>query len=460
MASRVELNMDRSKNRQRSAAPSVPLPPQHRPSAGKHAHETQNFNELMPTCSGSGNRVDEGEEPDHARCPSDVSMEDDDNEESPSKHPRTAETEHNNRYAHGDTNLGGQFMRKVERVIERATKYIKWDDEDPRAISIPNNRKFVEKALPEHFSGIKGTEGSLWVRKDVPPSKDAPKQHTVQERHPTISTPGAAKVAPGPTEQPDMGARINELQSKLGTTTSELEKTQVLLLEMGRELKTTTTTLQQVLTMLKALSTGNGPSHSLANPGSEGLLAHNFLQMDGANGYVSVPNGSPPKAQADAYGVGNLREVPLGLEIAPSYNTGPAFFAGQPTHSQSSGYQSEANPSISQTYPGGHATLKGPFPQSFWMQQSNSVTMAQAVRTTSGHHPTSRPATGVPPFSDYYPSVPIQEVTFAHQASNSTQLSNPFGASGRAKALTGSFTVPSPANPNISNNLQQAHFSH
>ncbi|KAG8895595.1 hypothetical protein FRC00_007244, partial [Tulasnella sp. 408] len=429
MASRLEPNPDQSKNSQRSAAPSVALPFQHRSSAVKHAHGTQSFSEKMGTCSGG--RVDVGEEPDHARCPSDVSMEDDHNDESPSKHPGRVKADYANNYAHVDTNLGGQFMRKVERVIERATKYIKWDDEDPRAISIPNNRKFVEKALPEHFSGIKGTEGSLWVRKDAPPSKDDTRQDTVQECPPTASAPVAANIAPGPSRQLDLEARIDELQSKLCTTTSQLEKTQVLLLEMGRELKTTTTTLQQVLTMLNALSTGNGPSHSLANPGSEALLAHSFLQMDGANGYDSVPNGSPPRGQANAHGVGGIQQVPFGLEVAPSYNTGPCFLGGQLTHPQSSRHGSEANPIISQAYPGGHTALRGPFSQPIWMQQSDSATMSQVVRTSSGHQQTPTLATGAPPFSNYCPSVPIQQVTVAYQAPNRTQRSNYFGASGR-----------------------------
>lgn len=212
--------------------------------------------------------------------------------------------------------------------------------------------------------------------------------------------------------------------------------------------------------MFKALSTRNNPSHSLANRGPEGLLAHNFPHLDGANGYDGVPTGSPPKAQAYAYGVGGPQGAPLGPEIAQPYNTGPAFLAGQPTHSHSWGHGSEANPSTSQNYPGGHTTLRGPFTQPVWMQQSDSVTMSQLVRNSSGHQHTSTLATGALPFSDYYPSVPIQQVTFAHEASNRIQLSNSFGASGRAKALTGSFMVPSPSNPNISNNFQQAQFPH
>lgn len=305
-------------------------------------------------------------------------------------------------------------------------------------------------------------EGSLWVRKDVPLSKDATQQDTVQARPSIASAPVAANIAPGPPDQPVLEARINELENKLGTTTSELEKTQVLLLEMGRELKITTNMLQQVLTMFKTLSDGNSPSHSLANPGTEALLAHNFPLLDGANGSGSgsVPTGSPPKAQAYAYGVGSRQGAPLGLELAPLYNTGPAFLAGQPTHSQSSAYGSGANPSISQNYPGGHTALRGPFTQPIWMQQSDSVTMSQVVRTSSGHQQTSTLATGAPPFSDYYPSVPIQQATFAHEVSNRIQLSNSFGASGRAKASTGSFMVPSPSNPNISNNFQQAQFPH
>lgn len=97
----------------KSAAPSVANPSQHRSSAGKHAHETQNFGDLMGTCSGG--RVDEGEERNYARCSSDVSMEDDDHEESLSKPPRTAKTEYTNKVAHDNTSLGGQFMGKVER---------------------------------------------------------------------------------------------------------------------------------------------------------------------------------------------------------------------------------------------------------------------------------------------------------------------------------------------------------
>lgn len=113
MTSRDGRNTERSKNSQRSATPSVANPSQHRSSAAKHVHETQNFSELMATCSGG--RVDEGEEADHPRCSSDVSMEDDDNEESPSKTPPTAKTEYANKDAHINTNLGGQFMGKVER---------------------------------------------------------------------------------------------------------------------------------------------------------------------------------------------------------------------------------------------------------------------------------------------------------------------------------------------------------
>lgn len=441
----------------------------------------------------TGHRSDQGEEPDHAQCPSDISMEDDDDEESPNKSPPPAQLDKIKRYAHGNTKSGGQFMGKVERVIGEGTEWIKWDVEGSGAIWIPNNRKFLEKILPEHFSGIKvesfekqlrsngyrkkktarGTEGSLWVRKDAPQSKDAAPQDMVQERPPTTSASFAANMAPRPSDQPDLEARMDELQNKLSTTTSdlnatkseldatrsELKETRDLLSDTRSEVKILTNLLRQLFgrdSTTEPVSTRDGPSHPMPNFGRGPVVAHGPSQMIQTDAHDGIPYRSLLTPQAGAYGVTAPQGAPLGLGIPPSYNpVGPAFPSEQPARPKPSGYGFEVNPGITRPYSGGHTRLGGPFPGHSWVQQSD---MPQVAGTSSGHQQTSIIATGAPLLSDYCLPIPDPQVTSAYHATTRGQLSNHSRASGKAKTSTGPSVVPSPANPDNSNDLQQAQF--
>ncbi|KAG8913158.1 hypothetical protein FRC01_004706 [Tulasnella sp. 417] len=379
----------------------------HRSSAEDYTNGAQTLQDPGATYS-----PDQAQQSDRAQCSPDSSLEDDD-EENPDQRSPSAQLDDVKSCAYGYSKSGGQFMGKLKEMIQKETKHIKWGTDGSDVISIPNVGEFAAKALPIHFPGIKGTEGSLWLRKAALLPEDLSQRSTLLEQPPIASAPVAASVVPQPPDQRALEARMNELENKLAIV-------QAFLSEVGRELTTT----------------------------------NHFSQLDGANVYHAIHNGFASHAQAYPYGPGVPQGMSLGLEIEPSDDlVGPGFPTGHPTYPQSSGYDSWAGPEVFQTHPGGHRAPGGSFSQACWVPQSGFVTVPQAAGTRSRHHlQTSIPMTAAPFGSHYGPPGSIPEITYAHQAPTRPQLLSSYGASAE------SFGVPSPVNPNISEHLQQIQF--
>ncbi|KAG8913159.1 hypothetical protein FRC01_004707, partial [Tulasnella sp. 417] len=231
----------------------------------------------------------QAQQSDRAQCSPDGFLEDDD-EENPDQHSPSAQLDDVKGCACGYSKLGGQFMGKLKEMIQKETKHIRWGADGSDVISIPNVEEFAAKALPIHFPGIKGTEGSLWFRKATALPKDLSQQSTLLERPPTAGVHIGASVVPQPLDQRDLEARMNELENKLAIV-------QALLSGVGREPTVTKTGTQAALATFKSPLMSNGSSHSLANTGLGAGLTNHFSQLDGADVYHATHNGFAPNAQ-------------------------------------------------------------------------------------------------------------------------------------------------------------------
>lgn len=188
-------------------------------------------------------------------------------------------------------------------------------------------------------------------------------QSTVQEQPETASV--AAIVDPGPSAQPHLEARMDELENRLRT-----------------ELAAIRSRLPSEKEPLAAAE--RGPSQSV--PDSRRMVAHDSYQMNQADGYGSIPGGSLPKPQIYARG---FEALLFDRDTVPPYHPivgAPTSAAEQPAVSQSPDCGFGANPGIpqAQTYPDGQAALEWPFPQAY-PQENGSVDILQTAGMSYGH---------------------------------------------------------------------------
>ncbi|KIO16605.1 hypothetical protein M407DRAFT_33742 [Tulasnella calospora MUT 4182] len=237
---------------QRLAAHPLPVPSQHRSSTKKHSHRDPKSSKSKATYSRS--RLDQDEESDDARCPSDVSMEDG-SEETLSKASPSAQADGVGKSTDVDSKSGGPFIGKLQGMIKKEPGYIRWAEEGSDAILIPNDKIFVAKALHKHFGKIKGAEGagSLWVQKEMPLPDDPIPPDLAQER------PPAASVAPRPSAQADLEARMDALQNTLNMVLSMLNASMASRPSGRPDLEARIDELQNTLnTVLSELSANKG----------------------------------------------------------------------------------------------------------------------------------------------------------------------------------------------------------
>lgn len=217
----------------------------------------------------------------------------------------------------------------------------------------------------------KGANWSLWVRDKTP-------------------------RAPSPSPQPDLEARVDELENQLRTTNSELsairskeKDTRDLALNTQSEVDVLRGLICQWIGMERGAvaSAGNGPSQFVLDSGPK--VAHDPLQMNQANGYGGIPNGSKLKPQTDARGF----EAPMGFisyqETAPPrYDPvgTPTSAAGQCTLLHSPDYSVGENSDIpqAQTDTKGQ-TAPGRPSQPACPRENDSSGKSQAAGTSSGH---------------------------------------------------------------------------
>ncbi|KAG9051158.1 hypothetical protein FS837_011273 [Tulasnella sp. UAMH 9824] len=387
-----------------------------------------------------------GEERDLAHCPSDFSMEDG-NGGGPSNLSPSAQLD-------AGSKSDKDFPAKLEEVLQKLPQYIEQLDDDTLLIRDVTN--FFAHALRQYFGGIRGVNWSLWVRnRKAARSNDPAPQNTVQEQPPTASVPVAAIMAYLPSAQPDLEARVDELQNELNTTNSELSATKSKLKETQQFACNTQIevnelrgfVLQWIAMQTQAVaSAGSGPSQSV--PDSEpGLLAHSPSQMHQAGGHGGTHDGSPLKPKT---GANEALQGVLETAAPPYIPNDHTFAAGQPDHSRSYGGGFDANPSIAQPYVGGHTTAGETVSHVFLMHDGPS-TMPQGASTSSAHQQSSAFAADAPDSSQYNFS------SSSHPPPTRTPPGNFSGAFGGARPPTGFSVVPPMTNRNTSNQGPQAY---